>query len=124
VANSRDYVAHVLELMRPAGAATARAMFGGHGLYVDGLIVGIVVDDVLYLKTDERTRAQFAAGGGGPFRYATKRGAVQVSTYWQPPEDALEGAAALRGWLRLAVDAALRGRGAPRPRKAGRRKRG
>ncbi len=34
-------------------------MFGGHGLYVDGMIVGIVVDDVLYLKTDAETRPRF-----------------------------------------------------------------
>ena len=106
--NSKDFVAHVLELARPAGAASARAMFGGHGIYVDGTIVGIVVDDVLYLKTDERSRDRFAAAGGGPFRYATKRGAVQVTAYRQPPDEALESAAALRDWLRLAQDAALR----------------
>ena len=108
MANSKDFVAHVLELVRPAGAASARAMFGGHGIYVDGTIVAIVVDDVVYLKTDERTQARFAAAGGGPFRYATKRGAVQVTSYWQPPEEALESAAAMREWLRLAQDAALR----------------
>jgi DNA transformation protein len=119
VANSKDFVAHVLELMRPAGAATARAMFGGHGLYVDGTIVAIVVDDVVYLKTDERTQARFAAAGGGPFRYATKRGAVQVTSYWQPPEEALESTAAMREWLRLAQDAALRaGARAPAVRRA------
>jgi len=56
MANSPDFVAHVLELMRGAGSATARAMFGGHGIYLDGMIVGIVVADVLYLKTDDETR--------------------------------------------------------------------
>ena len=118
--NSKDFVAHVLELMRPAGAATARAMFGGHGLYVDGTIVAIVVDDVVFLKTDERSRDRFAAAGGGPFRYVTKRGVVQVTSQWQPPEEALESAAAMRDWLRLAQDAALRA-GARAP--AGRRTR-
>ena len=124
MANSRDYVAHVLELMRPAGAATARAMFGGHGVYVDGMIVAIVVDDVVFLKTDERTRPRFIAGGGEPFRYSTKRGAVQVTAYWQPPGEALESAEGMRAWLRLAIDAALRSRGAAPAAGRSRRARG
>ena len=43
-------------------------MFGGHGLYLDGTIVGIVVDDVLYLKTDDETRRAFVERGLRPFR--------------------------------------------------------
>ena len=77
--NSKDYVEYVLELMRPAGRANARAMFGGHGIYVDGLIVGIVVDDVLYLKTDGQTREAFVARDLAPFRYATKNGDVEIT---------------------------------------------
>ena len=72
MANTPDFIAHVLELMRPAGRASARAMFGGHGLYVDGLIVGIVVEDVLYLKTDDETRGAYVKRRAGS-RSATRR---------------------------------------------------
>ncbi|MFO1315171.1 MAG: TfoX/Sxy family protein [Burkholderiales bacterium] len=109
MANSKDYVAYVLELMRPAGAVSARAMFGGHGIYVDAMIVGLVVDDVLYLKTDDLTREAYAARGLPPFRYATRNGDVQVTSYHRPPDEALESPAEMREWLRLAVAAALRG---------------
>ena len=51
--NAADFIAHVLELMRPTAPAHSRAMFGGHGIYAGGPIIGIVVDDILYLKTDE-----------------------------------------------------------------------
>jgi len=57
------FVAHLLDLLdgaatRGLGRPSARAMFGGHGLYLDALMVGLVADDVLYLKTDARTRAR------------------------------------------------------------------
>jgi DNA transformation protein len=108
VPNSKDYVEYVLELMRPAGRASARAMFGGHGIYVDGMIVGIVDDDVLYLKTDTETRAAFVARDLVPFRYATKKGDVEITSYYRPPDEALESPAEMREWLRLALAAALR----------------
>jgi len=75
VANSKDFVAHVLEMMRPVGSASARAMFGGHGVYLEGLIVGIVDDDVLYLKTDAATRFI----GSGSARKRSSRPAVMAS---------------------------------------------
>jgi len=106
--NSPDFVAHVLELMRGAGSATARAMFGGHGIYLDGMIVGIVVADVLYLKTDDETRPAFVEQGPGQFEYRTKKGVIEGTGYYQPPEEALESPAAMREWLRLAQGAALR----------------
>lgn len=55
--NSRDFIDYVLELARSAGAASARAMFGGHGIYLDSLIVAIMIDDPLYLKSDAQSRA-------------------------------------------------------------------
>jgi len=108
VPNSKDYIEYVLELMRPAGRASARAMFGGHGIYVDGMIVGIVDDDVLYLKTDSETRDAFVARNLAPFRYATKKGDVEITSYYRPPDEALESPAEMREWLRLARAAALR----------------
>jgi DNA transformation protein and related proteins len=108
VPNSPDFVAHVLEIMRPTASATARAMFGGHGVYVDGGIVGIVVNDELYLKTDAATRPAFEALGLEPFRYSkADRGAVAMS-YYRAPDDVLESADLMREWLRGALGAALR----------------
>ena len=116
MANSRDYVDHVLEMMRPGGHATARAMFGGHGVYVDGLIVGIVVDDVLYLKSDAAARAAFVERDLPPFRYRTHDGALHETGYLRAPDEALESAAAMRDWLRIALAASLRAKAAKAPR--------
>lgn len=108
MANTPDFIAHVLELMRPSGRVSARAMFGGHGLYVDGLIVAIVVEDVLYLKTDDETRPAFVRRDLGPFSYTTKEGKAHAMSYHRAPDEAVEGPEAMREWLRPAIGAALR----------------
>jgi DNA transformation protein len=108
LANSSDYIAHVLELARPTAGMTARPMFGGHGLYVDGVIVAIVIDDIVYFKTDTANRGEFAALSLEPFVYVTKRGERTLTSYHRAPDEALESPAAMGKWLRSALGAALR----------------
>lgn len=120
MASSPAFIAHVLELVRGAGATQARRMFGGHGIYVDGLIVGLVIDDSLYLKTDDETRAEFEGRGLAPFAYASARKGTVVTSYYAPPDDALETAADMGPWLRLAL-AASRRTAARRVRRGGRK---
>lgn len=133
VANTPDFVDHLIEVMRAAGRAVdARRMFGGHGLYAEGLFFGIVDDDVVYLRADEGNRAEFDALGLPPFEYRTKGGTGRAMGYRRAPDDALESAEAMRPWMRSALGAALRatarrgtrGRKRPkRPAKAGSAKR-
>jgi DNA transformation protein and related proteins len=108
MANSPDFIAHLLELMRPSGRASARAMFGGHGLYLDGLIVGIVVEDVLYFKTDDETRPAYLERALESFCYTTREGKAHAMSYYRVPDEVVEGPDAMRAWLRPALGAALR----------------
>lgn len=113
--NSKAFVAHVLEL-GDRGTLAARPMFGGHGIYAEGIIVGIVVDDTLYLKTDDVNRAEFTALGLEPFVYSTKEGERHAMSYLRAPDDALESAPAMRPWLRSALGASLRAAAGKRPK--------
>ncbi len=123
MANTRDFIAHVQEMMLPTARVTTRAMFGGHGVYIDGRIVAIMVDDELYLKTDATTRPAYEARGLEPFRYRKKSGVVAAMGYWRAPDEALESPAAMREWLVAALGVALRSAAAKprRPATAGRR---
>jgi DNA transformation protein len=87
---------------------TARAMFGGHGRYADGLFFAIVDDDVLYLKADDTTRADFEALGCAPFEFMTKDGAKMAMSYLRAPDEALERPDAMRLWARKALGVAMR----------------
>jgi DNA transformation protein and related proteins len=102
-----DFVAYVLELFAPAGRASARRMFGGHGITVDGAFCAIAFDGRLYLKADADTQAAFAAAGCAPFVYTGQKAPIEMS-YWSVPEEALDSAEDMRPWLRRALEAAGR----------------
>lgn len=104
-----ELVEHCVELLSPLGAVRARRMFGGHGLYVDELFIALILGQRLYLKVDTATRARFEAAGCQPFVYEGRSAPVTVS-YWTVPTQAMESAADMLPWARLAIDAALRAR--------------
>ena len=106
-ARANEFVTHVLDLLEPLGPVNARAMFGGYGIYLDGLMFALIADDCLYLKADDTSRAEFEAAGLEAFQY-TKKGKIYQMSYHAAPEDALEDAELLRDWARKAVDAAMR----------------
>ena len=112
------FIDHVLELLAAAGRVSARRMFGGHGIYCDGLFIAIVLDDVLYLKADGLSRAAFERAGCEMFSYSRQGRAARLNFY-RAPEDALDAPHRMRPWARLALAAALRTRAArPAPRNA------
>lgn len=102
-------VAHAVELLAPAGPVRVVAMFGGHGLYVDGLFVAIVAFDRLWLKADDTTVARFETAGASPFVYEGA-GRTVALRYFSAPEEAMESPAGMQPWIRLAIEAALRAR--------------
>lgn len=105
--NQAPYIAYLLELLSPLGAASARRMFGGWGIYVDGAMVGLAADETFYLKTDEQSRPAFEAAGSAPFVFESKNKTVSTS-YWSAPEQAMDAPDAMRPWAQLALDAAVR----------------
>ncbi len=98
---------YIRELLAPLGAISARRMFGGHGIYYDSVMIGLVADGTLFLKTDEETRPQFAAAGCRPFVTESRGRSIEMS-YWSAPEDAMDAAAAMAPWARLAYATAVR----------------
>ena len=105
------FLAHVHDLLDPLGAVSTRAMFGGHGVYLDGELIGVVMGEALYLKVDAETRLHFEAAGCEPYLYLGQAEPITLS-YWSVPESAMDSAEAMRPWAELARAAAHRvGRG-------------
>ncbi len=103
------FVDHVLELLQGVGPASARRMFGGHGIFIEGRMLALVADGALYLKVDDASRDEFLHQGLAPFTYA-RGGKTFAMSYHLAPEEALESAEAMRRWGNLAYRAALRAR--------------
>ena len=105
MAVSDDYRDFVLEQLTAAGRVTTRAMFGGVGLYLDGLFFALIDDDTLYFKTDDSNRARYEEAGSRPFCPSSRPG--ESMAYWQVPAEALEDADELAIWAREAMGVAL-----------------
>jgi DNA transformation protein len=97
-------------------------MFGGVGLYLDGLFFALIDDDTLYFKTDDANRTRYEKAGSKPFCPYPGR-PDQSMGYWQVPADVLEDSDELASWAREAMAVALARRGPRRARAARRRRR-
>ncbi|MFZ2541439.1 MAG: TfoX/Sxy family protein [Gallionella sp.] len=102
-----EFVEYVVELMTGWASVSARKMFGGYGLYHEGLMFALIAEDQLFFKTDADNESQFERAGSHPFVYTSKTRIVQMS-YWSAPEAGLESAAEICDWCQSAYGAALR----------------
>ena len=102
-----EFVDYLQEVFRDFGTITSRRMFGGHGIYHDGIMFALVADDTLYLKVDDENRRFFEAEGLEPFE-VTMRGKTSSMSYHRAPEEMLEDPDAAVLWGRRAFEAALR----------------
>ncbi len=109
MAVSDDFREFVLEQLRPSGRIASRRMFGGVGLYLDGLFFALIDDDTLYFKTDDSNRTRFERAGSVPFCPFPDRPG-QALGYWQVPAEVLEDSAELAQWAREAMNVAIAAR--------------
>jgi DNA transformation protein len=118
---SEAFIAHLRDLASGFGALSARSMFGGHGVYHDGVMIALVIDEAVYLKVDPQTEPRFRAAGCEPFVYTRQRKPIELS-FWSVPESAMDSPQDMKPWLALAYQAALRKANAAPPKKAGAKK--
>ena len=106
-AEEKEFVAYVVELMQSIGPVRAKAMFGGHGIFLEDLMFGLVADSVLFLKVDKQTENNFKVRGLEVFTYM-KKGKEFNMSYYQAPEEVLEEGEEMSYWANMAYSAALR----------------
>lgn len=85
-------------------------MFGGAGVYYDGVMFAILADDVLYLKTDANSARAFREEGMEPFTYETDGKGPVVMSYFEVPPRLLEQPDELVAWTREAYRIACAGK--------------
>ena len=117
-----EYFAEFLrEQLAPLGRVTMRRMFGKTGVFCDGLMFGMVTDNMLCLRVDDHNRAAFKeAESFPPLNYGKKGRTIDLS-FWRAPERLLDEPDELVTWARAALAAARRV-AAKRERTAPRRK--
>jgi DNA transformation protein len=104
-----EFTDYLHEIFSEFGAIEIRRIFGGHGVYYDDIIIGLIARDALYLKADKQSVHLFEELELEPFRYPKGDKMVAMS-YYQAPGEALEDPAEMKEWAQAAYDAALRSR--------------
>jgi DNA transformation protein len=109
-----QYLAYVLEQLAGLGNVSTRRMFGGVGLYSDGLFFGLIDDDTLFFKTDSSNSGEYIARRMPRFMAPAVPGAEKG--YYQVPADIIEDAETLVAWARKSVAVALAAKPKPKPK--------
>lgn len=115
---------HLRELFAGFRPVTVRRLFGGAGIFADGVMFALVSDGTIYLKAGENNEADFERENLPPFQYQAKGGKRAVMSYRKMPDRLYDDPDELAQWARNALQAAQqkaapkRGRVAVRKRKS------
>src|SRR5205085_569129 len=86
---SDGFAEFLREQFAPLGRVTMRRMFGKTGVFCDGLMFGMVTDNLLYLRVDDENRAALKeAESDPPLSYEKQDRTIDLS-FWRAPEQLL-----------------------------------
>ena len=102
-----EFIEFLRETFEEFGTIDARKMFGGYGIYHEGIMFALVEKNILYLKADETTKKLFQSQGLTPFQYARAGNVVKLS-YYQAPEEVFDDRGKAAVWAQRAYEVALK----------------
>lgn len=117
-ASFRDYL---LDVLSPLGKIEFKRFFGTDGVKVEGAMVGFIVDEKLYLRTDPQSRSVYTDEGGKAFTFE-QNGETIVTSYYTIPDRLYDETDELLSWVRIARGAALEAPSAKKRRERNERK--
>ena len=112
-----EFKDRIVRQLNQVAPVTARFMFGGYGLYLEGSMFALIAYETLYFKVDDKNRADYVDFGMGPFLYERHGKPIQMS-YYQLPETILENPIELLSWIEKAQAAARRSQTPKRVKKS------
>jgi DNA transformation protein len=107
VTDAQKFVDQVVARLSPICPVESRAMFGGYGLFADGVIFALIAHNILYFKVDDGNRGDYIDSGMLPFSYMGKHKPIQMS-YYQIPETVWADLEILAVWVEKAIAAGRR----------------
>lgn len=94
------------DLFAAFGRVRVRRMFGGSGIYADGLMFALESGGALYLKADEAFGVMLERRGSAPFSYEARGQRRTIASFWRVPEEALDDGEELASLSRRALEVA------------------
>ncbi|GAB5416069.1 MAG: TfoX/Sxy family protein [Crocinitomicaceae bacterium] len=104
MAVNKDFAQFVQDQLSEFGAVEFKSMFGGIGIFKDGVMFAKIGGDKFRLKVDESNKKQFEDRGMKPFHSEKKKKGMP---YWEVPQDVLEDRTELTKWANQSFEIAL-----------------
>ena len=92
---SPEFLNLIIEKLSPIGDIKGRAMFGGYGIFHEGLMFALISEDILYFKVNDSNRDRYEKAGSNPFPHGI--------SYWEVPTEVLEGTTRLHEWASISI---------------------
>lgn len=73
-------------------------MFGGYGIFHEGMMFALISEDVLYFKVNDSNREIYKNAGSRPFPHGI--------SYWEVPTEVLEETTRLHEWANISIEIA------------------
>ncbi|MFZ4411277.1 MAG: TfoX/Sxy family protein [Paracraurococcus sp.] len=105
---SESFAEFLRDQLAPLGPVTFRRMFGKTGVFCDGVMLGMVRDDLLYLRVDDGNRDTFWEAAADPPLDYRKAGRSIDLAFWRLPERLYDEPDTFLVWARAALAAARR----------------
>ena len=109
-----DYVTDILEQLEEI---SVRQMFGGFGIYKNGLMFALIADNELYFKADENAAKFFQTYGSTQFTYQNSSKNVKMS-YWKVVPEIFDDQDMIKIWIDLAYNVAIKNKKKPKSPRA------
>lgn len=108
MSKTNEFCDYLMDRLAPLGTPSYKFMFGGYGIYLDGLMTGIVSHDALWLRADEGNRSDYEARGIQPFQPMGKNGPMGIMPYYPVPDDVFEDEDVFLEWAKKSRESAIR----------------
>ena len=105
---SPEFAEFLQEQLAPLGAVGMRRMFGSTGVFCEGLLIGLIKDNTLYLRVDDLNRAAFKEAEASPPLNYRRAGKLMDLPFLRAPERLFDEPDDLVAWGREALGAAVR----------------
>lgn len=105
---SASFTEFLREQLAPLGHLTMRRMFGKTGVFCDGVMLGMVTENVLYFRVDDGNREAFKESEAFPPLNYEKQGRTLDLSFWRAPDRLFDEPDELVEWARIALGAARR----------------
>ncbi len=108
MAVNEDYLKYVQEQFALFGDIEIKKMFGGIGIFTNGVMFAMIANDTLRFKVDETNRQQYEERDMRPFFSGSKKKGMP---YWEVPPDILDDRSLLKEWANQSLKIAQKAAG-------------